>query len=128
VPDALEFRSRLKSCVPGKQGWKEYEDACIEVLHYLFVPPLTTPIIQPRTYSGIDRRDAVFPNRNVDSSNNWGRLFLELSARMILFEVKNYDIEEVGKDETNQTRNYLTVPMGSGTQQSCSHKEKHDFQ
>jgi len=31
---------------------------------------------------------------------------------MILVEFKNYDHEEIGKDETNQIRNYLTAPMG----------------
>ena len=31
---------------------------------------------------------------------------------MILCEFKNYDSIDIGKDETNQTRNYLTKPMG----------------
>ncbi|MEV6704987.1 hypothetical protein [Micromonospora wenchangensis] len=31
---------------------------------------------------------------------------------MVLVEFKNYDSEEVGKDEVNQTRNYLTRPLG----------------
>lgn len=110
--EAHLIRRKLEQCRPGRDGWKQFEDACIEALRYLFVPPLTEPIIQPRTYSGIDRRDAVFPNRNVDATNNWGHLYKELNCRMVLFEFKNYDLEEVGKDETNQTRNYLTLPMG----------------
>ncbi len=31
---------------------------------------------------------------------------------MILFEFKNYGKEDIGKEEVNQTRNYLTKPMG----------------
>jgi hypothetical protein len=31
---------------------------------------------------------------------------------MVLVEFKNYDSEEVGKDEVNQARNYLTKGMG----------------
>ncbi len=31
---------------------------------------------------------------------------------MVLVEFKNYDGQEIGKDEVNQTRNYLTEPMG----------------
>lgn len=31
---------------------------------------------------------------------------------MILCEFKNYDSEEIGKDEINQTRNYLTKHIG----------------
>jgi len=110
--DAQSIRKRLQDCPAGRDGWKQFEDICIEALRYLFVPPLTEPIIQPRTYSGIDRRDAVFPNRNMDEPNNWGHLLQELSARMILVEFKNYDAEEIGKEETNQTRNYLSTPMG----------------
>lgn len=106
------LRQRLRACSPGRPGWRDFEDTCVDVLQYLFVPPLTQPILQPRSYSGIDRRDAVFPNRNINSTNNWGRLYRELAARMVLFEFKNYDVDEIGKDETNQTRNYLTTPMG----------------
>lgn len=109
---ATELRCKLDVCPAGIKGWKEFEDKCVEILRYLFVPPLTEPIIQPRSYSAIDRRDAVFPNRNIGAANNWGHLYQELNARMVLFEFKNYDKEEIGKEETNQTRNYLTKPVG----------------
>lgn len=118
--EAHSIRHRLQSCPPGRAGWREFEDACVEALRFLFVPPLTKPKIQPRTYSGIDRRDAVFPNRNIETSNNWGHLLRELSARMVLFEFKNYDTEEIGKEETNQTRNYLTPPMGKLAIMCCN--------
>jgi hypothetical protein len=118
--EAQVIRGRLEACPSGREGWKEYEDACIAALRFLFVPPLVAPKIQPRTYSGIDRRDAVFPNRNIEASNNWGHLFLELGARMVLFEFKNYDAEEIGKDEVNQTRNYLSPPMGKLAIMCCS--------
>jgi hypothetical protein len=108
----VSLRHRLENCPAGMAGWREFENVCIDTLKYLFVPPLKEPIIQPRTYSGIDRRDAVFPNRNIEAVNNWGHLYKELNARMILFEFKNYDKESIGKEETNQTRNYLTKPMG----------------
>lgn len=121
MSEAHALRQRLSSCPDGREGWRAFEDVCIDVLTFLFVPPLTVPIIQPRSFSGIDRRDAVFPNRNMETTNNWGHLFLELDARMILFEFKNYDKEEIGKDETNQTRNYLTKPMGRLAIMCCNH-------
>ena len=31
---------------------------------------------------------------------------------MVLVEFKNYDSQEIGKDEVNQSRNYLTRPLG----------------
>ncbi len=120
MPDGNFLRQRLEQCPPGRPGWKEYEDACIDALKHLFVPPLEEPYIQPRTYSGIDRRDAVFPNRNMEGHNNWGHIFKELAARMVLFEFKNYDREEIGKEETNQTRNYLNRPMGKLAIMCCN--------
>lgn len=107
-----EFLERLDGCPLGASGWREFEDLCIEILEYLFVPPLTRPIIQARTHSGTNRRDAVFPNRNFDNYNGWGLLLRELDARMVLFEFKNYDREEVGHEEIIQTDNYLSSPMG----------------
>ena len=103
----------LDSCPQGESGWKRFEDICIEILCYSFVPPLTAPRIQPRTYSGIDRRDAAFPNRNFVPGNPWAQLLIELNARVILFEFKNYDRTEIGKEEVNQTLNYMTKPMGN---------------
>ncbi|MFI7042014.1 hypothetical protein ACIBI0_35510 [Microbispora rosea] len=110
TPDSL--RKRLEACPAGREGWREFEDAALATLRFLFVPPLSEPIEQARSYSGIDRRDAVFPNRNLDTSNHWGHLLQELNARMVLVEFKNYKDEEIGKEEVNQTRNYLNRPMG----------------
>jgi len=113
---------KLEACPKGAHGWRDFEDICIEILTHLFVPPLTEPKIQPRTYSGIDRRDALFPNRNLTSNDNWGHLYRELGARMVLVEFKNYDTEDIGKDEVNQVRNYLKEPMGRLAILCCSKK------
>lgn len=116
----IDLIRRLKSCPVGEKGWSDFEYICTEVLKYVFVPPLSMPKIQPRTYSGIDRRDAVFPNRNFENTCIWGQLFNELKARLILVEFKNYDKTEIGKNEVNQTRNYLTEPMGRLAIMVCS--------
>ena len=108
----IELRRGLVECPPGISGWKQFEDVCIETLRFLFVPPLNNPQIQARSYSGIDRRDAVFPNRNIETRDNWGLLHKELDARMILFEFKNYDKEEIGKEEINQIWSYMNQSMG----------------
>ncbi len=116
----IDLIKKLKTCPIGKDSWSDFENVCTEVLKYVFVPPLSIPKIQPRTYSEIDRRDAVFPNRNFENTCIWGQLFNELKARMILVEFKNYDKTEIGKDEVNQTRNYLTEPMGKLAIMVCS--------
>jgi hypothetical protein len=115
-----ELGRRLQNCPAGASGWREFEDACVAVLTYLFVPPLSLPHIQPRSYSGIDRRDVVFPNRNFETNNNWGLLYKELHARMVLFEFKNYDSTEIGKEETLQTLNYMTDTMGKLAIMCCN--------
>lgn len=110
----------LEHCPVGQAGWSQFEDICIRILKYLFVPPLSNPLIQARTYSGVNRRDAIFPNRNFSSSNNWSLLYNELNARMILFEFKNYDSIEIGHEEVNQTSSYMTTPMGRLAFMVCS--------
>ncbi len=112
-----DLKAALDGCPVGSVGWKQFEDLCTEVLEYLFAPPLGKPIEQARTYSGVNRRDMVFPNRNVDegqttAEKNWHLLYRELDARMILFEYKNYDATEIGHEEVIQSANYLTKPMG----------------
>lgn len=108
----LDMIQRLQACPSGSDGWAEFEDIVIEILQYLFVPPLQSPNIQARSFSGIDRRDAIFANREDNGDNIWAKLRRELNARMILFEFKNYDKTDIGKEEVVQTRSYLRNPMG----------------
>jgi hypothetical protein len=107
-----EMVTILNAVPPGQPGWSEFEKICTKILTYLFVPPLSVPKTQPRSYSGIDRMDAVFPNRQDIGDNVWAKIYRELEARLILFEFKNYDKTDIGKDEVNQTRNYLNKAMG----------------
>ena len=110
--EAKQLLDELDACPGGLAGWSKFEDLCTDILAFLFVPPLQPCHRQARTFSEIDRRDAVFPNRVTDGSGAWGHLLSELDARMVLFEFKNYEKSEVGKEEVNQTRNYLTSPLG----------------
>jgi len=125
MSDLEDLLRRIRICPAGKAGWREFEDGCTELLSRLFVPPLRPPRIQARSLSGIDRRDAVFPNREFDSRSRWGQLQHELTARMVLIEFKNYDSEEIGKDEVDQIQNYLTEPMGR-LAILCCNKMPHD--
>lgn len=109
MPVSVDLIQRLNECPVGRTGWRQYEDICTEILKFLFIPPLQEPQIQARTLSGIDIRDAIFPNRNSDQQSIWGQLRHELDARLILFEFKNYDSENIGSSEVDQIRNYLTM-------------------
>jgi hypothetical protein len=110
--DGNRLREMLRCCPPGLNGWRTFEDVALKTLCYLFVPPLSDPHFQSRSYSGLDRRDAIFPNRIVDTTKVWGLLRHDLDAKLILVEFKNYDRENIGKNETDQTRNYLKASMG----------------
>ncbi|MBT3258190.1 MAG: hypothetical protein HN366_17280 [Deltaproteobacteria bacterium] len=130
------FILQLDTCPLGSGGWVQFENICTDILSFLFVPPLSSPNLQSRTYSGVNRRDAIYPNRNITpnttvNSQNWHHLFLELNARMILVEFKNYDATEIGHEEVNQTRNYITNPMGrlgimvcSKTPNEAAHRQR----
>ena len=112
MPVSVDLIQRLNECPVGRTGWRQYEDICIDILKFLFIPPLHGPQIQARSLSGVDIRDAIFPNRNLDQQSIWGQLRHELGARLVLFEFKNYDSETIGSSEVDQIRNYLTNPMG----------------
>lgn len=108
-----DLLTRLDDCPRGRSRWRQYEDVCIDILKYLFVPPLQEPRVQPRNSRGVSRRDAIFPNRIVDITTVWGQLRQEVNARMILFEFKNYDKEEISSDEIDKVNGYLTSTIGN---------------
>lgn len=112
MPTAAELLAELDACPLGKDGWQQFENIGIEILKFSIVPPLQQPHVQSRSFSGIDRRDAIFPNREMTPESIWGKLYNELNARMVLVEFKNYDAMDVGKSEVDQTRNYLTRTIG----------------
>lgn len=116
---------RLDNCPLGSPGWSEFEEVCTEILSFLFVPPLQVPQRQAKTLSGINRRDAIYPNRNIApngnaNSKNWHHLYQELDSRLLLVEFKNYHQTEIGPDEVNCALNYLTNPMGRLALLVCS--------
>lgn len=109
-----KFIRRLDECPEGKEGWKEYENICIDILRYLFVPPLIKPRVQSRTESGIEIRDAIFPNRG--NHDIWSLIRNDYDAKYIVFEFKNYSLNKTGADidkcVVNQVKNYLTQTIG----------------
>jgi Restriction endonuclease len=99
----------LAKCKPGQQDCHKYEDICIAILTEVFVPPLKQPRVQPRTLNGLERRDALFPLRG--AKHGWEEVRQEFDANFLLCEFKNYT-QQFGKDEVNQTRNYLRQTIG----------------
>ena len=110
--DMLQLIKRLDDCPPGKAGWKEYENICIDVLKQLFASSLDAPKIQSRRADGSDIRDAIFPNRS--QNKNWRFIREDYDAKYIVFEFKNYadDGSEVDKGTILQIGDYLKKNIG----------------
>lgn len=106
---STHFIERLTKCQPGQRDCHIYEDICIAILIEVCVPPLKQPKIQPRTLSGLERRDALFPLRG--ANQGWEDIRHDFAANFLLCEFKNYT-EPFSKDEVNQTRNYLRRTIG----------------
>ncbi len=117
---ATDFVNRLECCPAGQKGWRTFEDLCVDILIHLFVPPLSAPRVQSSSTSCTDRRDAIFPNRNLSDITPWGFLFHDLKARMILFDFKNYHSKEIGKDQVDQIAAYMREPWGQLALAVCS--------
>ena len=81
------LRQRLLNCPIGHADWHGYEDICVEILKFLFVPPLSSPDIQSRTEGGLLRRDALFPN--YVEQGFWSLIGNRYGSNFILFEFKN---------------------------------------
>ena len=100
---------QLGNITAGKTAWRDYERLGITVLTEVFVPPLKPPREQARTWSGLERRDALFSLCGI--KGGWQELREEFDANFLRCEFKNYT-ERFGKDEVNQTRNYLKRTIG----------------
>jgi len=107
-----KLMKELDNCPEGKIGWKDYENICIKILSHLFVPTLEEPKIQSRVESGIDIRDAIFPNRSNDK--NWQFVRDCYDAKYIVFEFKNYSENgsEIDKQVVLQIADYLKQTIG----------------
>jgi hypothetical protein len=96
--------SELDGIPPGRDGWRQYEDICIKILNYAFIPPLRLPRIQSRSDDDLDRRDAVYP---IGMGNAfWDSIKYEYSSRMVVAEFKNY-VDPVGQGEVESLQQYL---------------------
>jgi hypothetical protein len=111
ISERLEICNRLieklKKCKPGRANWKNYEDTCIQIVRFLFVPPFKNVYEQSRTESGDTKRDAVLPNNQYDGF--WQCLRQEFECKHVICEFKNY-LTQASKDQLNQLRLYLSRP------------------
>jgi Holliday junction resolvase-like predicted endonuclease len=87
-PRAEELIQLLESLEPGKAFWRQYEDLCLEILNYLFIPPFRVPKVQSRSEDGLDIRDAVYPIGN--GHHFWDGVKSDCRTRFTVAEFKNH--------------------------------------
>jgi hypothetical protein len=105
IEKSNNFIMLLKKCSPGKKDWAKYEELCIGILTFLFLPPFKNILSQVRTESGDTRRDAVLPNNNYEGF--WSLIRNEFNSQHIICEFKNYR-DDIAPNQLNQLRIYLS--------------------
>ncbi|OGU13279.1 MAG: hypothetical protein A2076_13055 [Geobacteraceae bacterium GWC2_53_11] len=103
-PRATELIERLEQLQAGKEHFKLYEDLCIEILNYVFIPPFTIPDIQSRSEDDLDIRDAVYPINN--KNEFWDQIKNLCSTWFAVAEFKNYTAS-IGQNQVESIQQYL---------------------
>lgn len=101
---AKELLDRLDGLKAGEDYWREWEDLCIEILNYAFIPPLSIPKVQSRSEDGLDRRDAIYSIGHGHTS--WDSIKAECRTRFAVAEFKNYT-HAPGQREVESIQQYL---------------------
>jgi hypothetical protein len=101
---SADLQRRLAILPAGKGYWKAYEEVCVEILNFLFVPPLGVPAIQTSSEDELDRRDAVYPLREGDRF--WDLVRSDFRTRLVVAEFKNYT-DPIGQTEVESIQQYL---------------------
>lgn len=99
-----DLASMLTALPAGRDHWREYEDICIDILNHVFQGMLGTPAIQSSSDDGLDRRDAIYPILNGNSS--WEAIRSDCRTRMVVAEFKNYT-DPPGQKEVESLQQYL---------------------
>jgi hypothetical protein len=103
---AQRLIERLKNCPTGLEGWKQFENLCLEIIKFVFSDSFRNIRIKPqgRNYSGTDIRDFIIAN----SGNHelWRDLKSFYKCNNIIIECKNFE-SEIGNDEFRQISDYL---------------------
>jgi hypothetical protein len=98
------YSTKLARIPKGRDGWRDYELLCAEILTEIFSPALGPPDVQSRSDDGLDIMDAVFPIRSVTAP--WSLVRSEYATRFVVAEFKNYT-DPIGQKEVEAIAQYL---------------------
>lgn len=103
---AEELIEKLENCKPGKKEWSKYEDICLEILRFIFIPEFDFIYTQVRTDNNHQIRDAILPNNQ--DFGFWKNIKDEFNSKNIVCEFKNGIQKNINKNSINQLRVYLS--------------------
>jgi hypothetical protein len=101
---AARYIDELSSLPRGRANWSAFQRLCVNILEYVFTPPLEKPIYELSDEQRINRRDIIIPN--YVETGFWGYLRGEYKAHYIVIDAKNY-VRGIEKGEVLQVANYL---------------------
>ena len=93
----------LQAVEPGRDASREFEDACIRALRYLFEPDLRCWRVQLTTEDNLQRRDLAC--RIVPAADVWRQMW-SLNSHYLVFEFKNHT-NRITQKEVRETERYL---------------------
>lgn len=97
----------LRRCPPGWDNYREYEALCVDILRFLFVPPLPDIVTQARTANSHEVRDALLVNHT--AGGFWAQIRREFASNNVPCEFKNHR-RPIGAREARQMRIRLDKP------------------
>lgn len=103
---AEKLIEQIKECPIGKEGWKQFENICLDILKYVLGGTFENLFIksQARNFNGTDIRDFIISNNG--NSLFWQSMKFIYGCNNIVVECKNYS-ETIGNDELRQMSDYL---------------------
>lgn len=93
--------SALNEIIPGRDGFYEFEEWCLDAVKIVFAGALTNVELHPNKQAK-QRRDIV--GTNLGKTAAWSRIREDYGTRQVVFEVKNY--QNISGDEYRQMLSY----------------------
>jgi len=106
LPQGDMLINKLQSIDAGKAHAKRYEEACRDIIAYLFGDDLRDGRSQKRTSDGLNVYDLVY--RVNPRHPFWITLTRDFRARVVLFECKNYG-KPIRPEQVFTTERYLSL-------------------
>ena len=101
-----DLKEKLIKITPGQKHFREYEDACVEILKYILGDYLTLWEIQEPSNDGLYRFDMCCKIKSGVNQDFFDTIKNYFNTKYIVFEFKNYQ-KKITQKEIYTTEKYL---------------------